>query len=66
MSENVKYVTQEACEEYRKEIHSKLSNHDSRLIVLETEIKTIIGLSKMIFAAVLASGGTILVAILLK
>lgn len=64
--DNPRFVTHDECETYRKELKDELRGHDIRLTVLETNVKTVISLSKLILGAVLASGGTILTALLLK
>ena len=64
--ENNSFVTQKECAEYRQDFEDKLSNHNLRITVVETNMHTISVLSKLILGAVLSSTGAILVALILK
>ena len=64
--ENNSFVTQKECADYRQEFEDKLSNHNLRITVVETNMHTISVLSKLILGAVLSSTGAILVTLILK
>ena len=64
--ENNSFVTQKECAEYRQDFEDKLSNHNLRITVVETNMHTISVLSKLILGAVLSSAGAILVTLILK
>ena len=64
--ENNNFVTQKECAEYRQDFEDKLSNHNLRITVVETNMHTISVLSKLILGAVLSSTGAILVTLILK
>jgi hypothetical protein len=64
--ENNSFVTQKECAEYRQDFEDKLSNHNLRITVVETNMHTISVLSKLILGAVLSSTGAILVTLILK
>ena len=60
------YVTQQECEDRRNEFREELNGQNLRLTIIETNMRTISVLSKLILGAVLSTSGVILATLLMK
>ena len=56
---NENYVTQQECEDRRSEFREELNGQNLRLTIIETNMRTISVLSKLILGAVLSTSGVI-------
>ena len=63
---NDSYVTQQECEDRRSEFREELNGQNLRLTIIETNMRTISVLSKLILGAVLSTSGVILATLLMK
>ena len=63
---NDSYVTQQECEDRRNEFREELNGQNLRLTIIETNMRTISVLSKLILGAVLSTSGVILATLLMK
>lgn len=63
---NENYVTQQECEDRRSEFREELNGQNLRLTIIETNMRTISVLSKLILGAVLSTSGVILATLLMK
>ena len=63
---NENYVTQQECEDRRNEFREELNGQNLRLTIIETNMRTISVLSKLILGAVLSTSGVILATLLMK
>ena len=64
--ENDSFVTQKECAEYRHDFEDKLSNHNLRITIVETNMHTISVMSKLILGAILSTSGVIFATLLMK
>ena len=63
---NENYVTHEECDDRRNEFREELNGQNLRLTIIETNMRTISVLSKLILGAVLSTSGVILATLLMK
>ena len=63
---NDSYVTHDECEDYRKEYSEKLTNHEIRLVTLETTLEQLVSISKMLLGAVCSGMATIIILLLTR
>ena len=63
---NDSYVTRQECEDRRNESREELNGQNLRLTIIETNMRTISVLSKLILGAVLSTSGVILATLLMK
>ena len=60
------YVTQQECEDRRNEFREELNGQNLRLTIIETNMRTISVMSKLILGAILSTSGVILATLLMK
>ena len=60
------YVTQQECEDRRNDFREELNGQNLRLTILETTMRTISVMSKLILGAILSTSGVIFATLLMK
>ena len=60
------YVTQQECEDRRNEFKEELNGQNLRLTIIETNMRTISIMSKLILGAILSTSGVIFATLLVK
>jgi len=60
------YVTQQECEDRRNDFREELSDQNLRLTIIETNMRTISIMSKLILGSILSTSGVIFATLLVK